>query len=180
MHTVILAGGGSRRMGRDKALLPWAGGTLLQSQIDRFAPLGPVAVCLDRPSRFSFSGAAELADPFPGQGPLNGLVSGLRWSGGRAIFLCAVDLPYADPAWATRLYTSLDGYDACLLRSENGPEPLFAAYTPTCLDAAEASLRQGRLRMRGLLDTLRVRYFDAASLPALHNVNTPEDFTALA
>ena len=43
MHTVILAGGGSRRMGRDKALLPWAGGTLLQSQIDRFAPLGPVS-----------------------------------------------------------------------------------------------------------------------------------------
>ena len=52
MTTVILTGGGSRRMGSDKAMLPWQGKTMLQSLIDRYSVLGDVAVSVNRPGRF--------------------------------------------------------------------------------------------------------------------------------
>ena len=51
MLTVILTGGSSRRMGRDKALLPFGDGTLLQTLIDRYAALGPVGVSVDAAGR---------------------------------------------------------------------------------------------------------------------------------
>ena len=182
MHTVILAGGQSRRMGRDKARLPWGGETLLQSLIDRFAPFGPVAVCVDRPGHFGFSGASELCDPYPGQGPLNGVIAGLRWSGGEPVFLCAVDLPFADPTLARTVFDALDGCDVCLLQGDRGPEPLFAAYGPACPEAAETALRQGRRSMRVLLDAVHVRHLDGTTPEArraLRNVNVPEDYAAL-
>ena len=75
MLTVILTGGASRRMGRDKAMLKLGGKTMLQHLIDKYSTLGEVAVSVNERGRFPFAGARELADEFPDMGPLNGLVS---------------------------------------------------------------------------------------------------------
>ena len=103
MLTVILTGGSSRRMGRDKALLPFAGSTLLQTLIDRYSAYGRVCVSVNREGRFSFRGALEITDHYPGQGPLNGIISGFRSTDAEELLLTAVDLPYGDPLLALRL-----------------------------------------------------------------------------
>ena len=116
MLTVILTGGSSRRMGRDKALLPFDTGTLLETLVKRYREAGPVAVSVDRAGRFPVYGARELIDPFPGQGPINGIVAAFRETEAEAILLTAVDLPYGDPALAARLSALRGDSDVCLVR----------------------------------------------------------------
>ena len=186
MLTVILTGGASRRMGRDKAALPWGESTFLQSLIDKYAALGPVAVSVDTPGRFSFQGAAELADRYPGSGPLNGLVSGFSGTGAEELFLTGTDLPLGDPALARRLAEKRGGADACVLRrGAKGVEPLFAVYGRGCLAAARAALEAGERSFLRLLREVTVRYVEAEEIPGfdleriLLNVNTPEDYEKL-
>ena len=186
MLTVILTGGASRRMGRDKALLPFGDTTLLQTLIDRFAALGPVAVSVDRTGRFAFSGARELPDAYPRQGPMNGIVAGFRATDAEALLLTAVDLPYGDPALALRLEALRGEADACLLRrGPKGIEPLFAVYGRACLPVAEDCLQNGRNSVKALLDRAAVRYAAPEELAGFDldrcftNVNTPEDLRYL-
>ena len=186
MLTVILTGGSSRRMGRDKALLPFAGKTLLQTLIDRYAALGPVGVSVDRAGRFPFENAIELPDAFPGQGPMNGVIAGFRETGAEHLLLTAVDLPFGDPALALRLEELRGGADVCLVRrGPKGIEPLFAVYGRGCLETAEACLAENRRSLMALFDRVNVRYVDPEELPGFDpdrvftNVNTPEDYRKL-
>ena len=186
MLTVILTGGSSRRMGRDKALLPYGESTLLQTLIDRYGAYGPVGVSVDRAGRFPFRGALELTDVFPGQGPMNGVVSGFRQTDARELLLTAVDLPYGDAALARRLSELRGGADACVLRrGQKGIEPLFAVYGRSCEAIASDCLREGRRSLLALFDRASVRYVTPEELPdwdlehILTNVNTPEDYRAL-
>ena len=185
MLTVILAGGASRRMGRDKALLPWQGGTMLQSLIDRYAALGPVAVSVNVPGRFAFTGARELTDPYPDQGPLNGIAAAFSETGEDELFLTGTDLPFGCAALAQRLRALRLGADACVLRrGVKGTEPLFAVYGRGCLTPARTLLSQGQRSFRQLFDAVNVRYVLPGELPEfdldriLKNVNTEEEYRA--
>ena len=187
MLSVILTGGKSSRMGRDKAMLPVSGKPMAQLLAERFRAAGfSVAFSVDRAGRFPLEGAEELPDAFPGLGPLNGLYSAFTRTDERAVFFTATDLPGGDPALALRLASLLGDYDACLIRRADGTvETLFGVYSRSCLPAAEKCLCEGRRAMRAALDGLNVRYVDEAELPewdlrrVLRNVNTPEDYDAL-
>lgn len=186
MTTVILTGGSSRRMGRDKAMLPFAGSTLLQTLIDRYAAFGMVGVSVDRAGRFAFLNAAELADAYPGQGPLNGIVSGFRMTDAQELLLTAVDLPYGDPALALRLCEMRADADVCVLRrGVKGIEPLFAVYARSCALVAEDCLRKERRSLLAVFDRVKVRYVAPEELPGFDlariftNVNTPQDYQML-
>lgn len=185
MLTVILAGGASRRMGRDKATLPYRGSTLLQYQIDRYRPLGAVAVSVARAGTYPFAGAMELVDRYPDAGPLNGILSGFS-TGASELLLTAVDLPFADPSLALRLAALRGAADICVLRrGTKGVEPLFAVYGQGCAAAAEACLRAEKRAMIDLFARCSVRYVLPEELPefnldrCLRNVNTPEDYALL-
>lgn len=186
MLTVILSGGASRRMGRDKALLPYGGTTMLQHLIDKYAVLGEVAVSVNEAGRFPLRGALELTDPFPGEGPLNGIVAAFSQTDAAEIFLTATDLPCGEPAAARRLAALRGAADACVLRGADGrDEPLFAVYGRSCAPAAQACLASGKRSFKALFEQLDVRYVNFDRLGAagvsrmLTNVNTPEEYAAL-
>ncbi len=184
MLTVILTGGGSRRMGRDKALLPWRGGTMLQSLIDKYSrELGAVAVSVDEPGRFAFRSALELPDPYPGMGPLNGIVAAFEQTGAETVFLTGTDLPFGEPELVRALEGLMGDADACVIRwGEKGIEPLFALYKRSCVQAARRVLCEGRKSFRELFESVNVRFvlpeelagFDLERM--LSNVNTPDDY----
>ena len=186
MLTVILTGGASRRMGRDKATLEWNGTTMLQSLIDRYAALGPVAVSVDKAGRFSFRGAAELTDRFPGMGPLNGIVSGFESTDEPLLLLTATDLPFGEPALALRLEERVgDAGAAVLQRGAKGMEPLFAVYARKALPEARDCLASGKKSFRDLFERIAVRNVLPEELPGLDlariltNVNTPEEYAGV-
>lgn len=187
MLTVILTGGASRRMGRDKAMLPIGDKTMLQYLIDKYsAALGPVAVSVNTAGRFPFEGAAELPDRYPDMGPLNGLVSAFEETEADCVFMTGTDLPFGEPALAQRLYQLMGDADACIMRrGKKGFEPLFAIYRRKCGAAAAACLAEGRKSVLGFLETVNVRYVDPEEIPEfdlehiLMNVNTAEEYEAL-
>lgn len=184
MLTVILTGGASRRMGRDKALLPVGGRTMLQFLIDKYsAALGPVAVSVNTPGRFPFDGAIELPDRYPDMGPLNGIVSAFEETDAESIFMTGTDLPFGDPELVKRLSALMGDAEACIMRrGKKGFEPLFAIYRRSCGEKAAACLAEGRKSIRDLLESVDVRYVEPEELPGfdleriLMNVNTAEEY----
>lgn len=185
--TVIMAGGLSRRMGRDKGLLPFGGESLLERMIQRWSGVfDAVAVSLDRPGRYGDLGVLELVDLRPGAGPMAGLEAALSGCGTKGVFLTAVDLPFGEPALARRLARESSGADVCLIRRASGrPEPLFALYTTACLPVIRQSLDRGeRALFRGLYPFVHVREIPEQELTGfdldhiLFNMNRPQDWQA--
>lgn len=187
MLTVILTGGASRRMGRDKAMLPYKGKTMLQYLIDKYSVFGPVLVSVNEAGRFPFSGAREAADRYPGLGPLNGLVSGFSAGEEELLFLTGTDLPFGDTGLVEKLLELMGEADACIIRQgKKDFEPLFALYRRSCYAPADACLAAGKKSIRELLDKISVRYVSPEELPdfdlsrILMNVNTMEDYSLIA
>ena len=180
---VILAGGMSRRMGRDKAALPFGEETMLSHLVHTYQPYFDVtAVSLNIPGRFDTAGAMEVVDRRPGEGPMAGLEAAFLDTGADVIFLTGTDLPFGDPALARHLVESLGTHDICLIRSDKGPEPLFAVYSSRCLSAIRKSLEEGRRSMYGVIQQMDTLELPAESLPQfdiariLSNVNDPEEY----
>jgi molybdopterin-guanine dinucleotide biosynthesis protein A len=180
---VILAGGMSRRMGRDKAQLPFFGETMLARLVRIYQPCFDVtAVSVNRPGRFDTYGALEVVDRRPGDGPMAGLEAAFLDTGADVIFLTGTDLPFGDPALAQRLLEKRGAHDACVIRSAKGLEPLFAVYAAPCLEAAQRCLDQGRRSMFQVLRQVDALELTAQDLPGfdlervLRNVNDPEEY----
>lgn len=180
---VILAGGMSRRMGRDKAALPFGEETMLSRLVRTYSPhFDLTAVSVNAAGRFDTCGALEVVDRRPGDGPLAGLEAAFLDTGADLIFLTATDLPFGDPALARRLMDRRGNHDICLIRRPQGLEPLFALYTASCLEAARACLAEGRRSMFNLLKRMNTLEIPEEELPGfnlghiLRNVNDPDEY----
>ena len=182
---ILLAGGRSSRMGRDKLMLPQNGATVLERAVERFSRVfDRVCVSVDRPGRYPQIGADHVADVYQDCGPLSGIHAGLRACGPDGAFFAAADLPFSDPDLAVRLIEACP--EDCLICVAAGPdgrpEPLFGYYRTAAADAAEELLKSGDYRIRGLFARCPTRIMDIGageSGLAFANVNTPEEYAAL-
>ncbi len=183
MTAVILAGGKSRRMGRDKLRLSLSGETMLARAVRRFGEaFDRVVVSVGEKGTDDVVSAEWVADVFPGCGPMAGLHAALRYCG-EDVFLTAADMPFADPAAARLIAEKCGDADACIMTDESGrPEPLFSFYRIAALPWAEKALREGRRSMRELFADLRIRTVGPDSLGGLWsdrllvNVNDPAEY----
>ena len=185
MTAVILAGGQSRRMGRDKLRLTVEGEGLLERTVRRFSAEFPrVLVSTASPERYPELGDIRVFDRYPGAGPLSGLHAALT-AAGEDVFLIGGDMPYADPEQAKKLIALCGDCDACVLTDPEGRwEPLFGYYRYSVLETAEKLLENGQNRMAGLLSALKLREVRLAELGEgagnlLRNLNKPEDYEKL-
>ncbi len=186
MTAVILAGGKSRRMGRDKLLLPLEGERLLDRAVRRYGEVfSRVLVSVSGPERYPELGEARVFDLYPGSGPLAGLHAGLL-AAGEDVFLTGADMPFSSPEKALRLISLCAGKEAGVLTDADGRwEPLFGFYRRSLLPRAEALLAQGQRRMASLLAGADLREVslgelgEGADSRLLLNVNNPEDYEKL-
>ncbi len=143
---VLLAGGQSRRMGRDKALLPLPDGRLLwQRQLALLKELEPSAVFLAGPPRPGFPASLrQIDDETPGLGPLGGIVAALRATSAPLLVVLAVDLPAMTAGFLRTLLAEATARTGVVPRQpETGfYEPLAAVYPTSCLPLAEQTLQQ--------------------------------------
>lgn len=195
---VILAGGQSRRMGRDKALMPLAGRTLIERVMDALMPVcDELLLITNTPDKYAQFGLRMVPDAVPGTGSLGGLYSGLAAMRGDCAIAVACDMPFLNTAllrYCVELSADADAVVPDLSETTQAIgdkakakqldlHPLHAVYRRTCLAPIEAQLQAGDLRMIGFLSKVRVRYVRRADLirfdPDLHsffNVNTPAEW----
>jgi molybdopterin-guanine dinucleotide biosynthesis protein A len=179
----ILAGGASRRMGADKALVELGGRTLIEHVAAALAPVvGRLEVVGGEASGRARLGLETVPDRWPGQGALGGVGTALARARGERALVVACDLPFVSSPLLGYLAGLVDPADLTLCRTAAGPQPLCAVYRRSCLGAVERLVRAGRLRMGGLLAEVTVRVVAEEELvrvglsPArLANLNTPEE-----
>lgn len=189
LTAVILAGGQSRRMGRDKALLrlPTGGPTLIERVVlAARAVTDDVVVVAEEAERLPPMPVRAVPDAIAGAGPLAGLIAG--WTAARypAILALACDLPYLSIPLLRWMVTRPRTWDALvpLLPNERGKtgwEPLHALYTRACLVPMRAALERGDRQATAFFPAVQVqpltadamRPYDRA-LRSTHSVNTPE------
>jgi len=181
----ILAGGESRRMGTDKAMLRFGGVTLLERAARNAQSTGlPVLVAgRARPDGWPMPDVHFVPDAAPGHGPLGGLETALRRAGG-PVLAVACDMPLLTPdalRWLCDLATVGAGEHGLAVVHDVQWEPLFSVYAPTCLPLIEKRLAAGRLSLRGLIEAGGFARTDAPAWIAsqLMNINTPEDLARL-
>jgi molybdopterin-guanine dinucleotide biosynthesis protein A len=184
---VILAGGQSRRMGRDKAWLPVKGQPLLLRQIDLVRQLAPMEVFISgRPDTdYTPLKYPVLHDCFADAGPLAGIERALTAASAPLLLVVAVDLPCMTASLLQQLGANcLDG--AGVIPRVNGRvEPLAAFYPTTAQSLAESLLRNSRYYVTAFAEhCLQARLANFYDLSTSHaesftNLNTPMDGTAL-
>lgn len=187
---VVLAGGQSRRMGVDKALLclPGGGPTLVERVVAaaRAAGAADVIVVAGDAGRLPPMDARTVPDAVAGTGPLAGLAAGLETARYDTTLALACDLPYLSvPLLRWMTAQPREEWDALVpfLPSEDGKpgwEPLHALYVRACLAPICAALARGERAMTAFYPAVRVRPLTAANLsrydPDLRSpcsVNTP-------
>jgi molybdenum cofactor guanylyltransferase len=175
---LILAGGGSRRMGRPKALLPVKGTTLIEWLAARLAPafsdlLISARAEADIPPGLRHRVVLDLRDD---AGPLAGIEAGLTACPTSALVAVACDMPWVSPGLCRRLVVASAGHDAAVPRLEGGPEPTCAAYAMSALTVISAALDGGRHRAREVLSGLDVAWLDGEDAGEFDNINRPADY----
>lgn len=180
-----VAGGRSRRMGRDKALLPWGTGTLLDHTLARLREAcGDVRILCGPEPRYADRGVPEYVDEVADAGALGGVLTGLSRIGDATsgLFL-AVDLPHVPVALLRHLLALVADFDAVVPVSAAGPEPLAAVYASSCLEPIRTRLARAEFKMTCFWPDVRVREVCVPELqafgdPALlfRNLNTPDDY----
>ena len=189
---IVLCGGASRRMGRDKALLPWGDRTLLAHVAGRAAEAVDEVVLVAREGQPVSDWFGPFPPPFPiardpadGLGPLAGLAAGLAAVAAERAFLVSCDMPFLRPALVRRLFELAEGHDIAVPEIDGFAMVTSAVYSKAALPVARDLVADGRLRPRFLLDALKTRIVTAAELrgadpdlASFRNCNTPEEYAA--
>jgi len=184
----VLAGGKSSRMGQDKALMRFGDTHLVARAAELLTPFVTTVTILGPPDRYRSLNLPVIADLWPDEGPLAAVCTGLLTSDTDWNIFLACDLPLVSAkfiellihrAWSTRL-------DAVVPRTEDGWQPLSAAYRARCRETFMRGLHSDRRSIIGRLSEIPV---DVITLDEMVraglsdeefvNVNTPEEWARL-
>jgi molybdenum cofactor guanylyltransferase len=182
IHGLLLTGGHSRRMQRDKATLEYNGQTQLQRALVLLQPL--VARCFlsvreDQRQDPLRAAAEHIVDRVPDLGPLGGIHAALHAQPAAAWLVLAVDLPFLDAATLQQLIAAREPQRlGTAFRSsfDGKPEPLCALWEPASRVAVDAWIAAGRKCPREFMSTHDVALLTLRNPRALDNINTSAEY----
>ena len=185
---IVLAGGKSSRMGRDKARIDWKGAPLIQSVIGSLSSLN-ISVCIvaEMEADYGIAGARTVSDLTPGEGPIGGVITGLSKVQEGWHIVVACDMPFLIPELFDLLLQEAGAnscFDVIAPMVAGGIEPLCALYHTSALPGLRAFFDTGDRSAKRALKYLRVcevgedrlRMIDP-NLVSFTNINTPEDLS---
>jgi molybdopterin-guanine dinucleotide biosynthesis protein A len=184
---VIMAGGTSQRLGRNKALERIGGKALIERVMDSLVPLTTeVLVVVAQPEQAAAlllpPWVRVVSDRYPGRGSLGGIFSGLQASAEPWSLVVACDMPFLNRELLRYLIGESSNVDAVVPCLGGQPEPLHALYSKACLAPMQRMLRAGQLKIAPLFEAVRVRYVDEAAIDRIDprhlsffNINTQAD-----
>lgn len=186
LSVIVLAGGHSRRLGRDKALLPWRGRTLIEYLAGRLQKFSDDVLVITGPEiRYTdILNVPIFADELKDAGPLGGLYTGLKHARYSYSLVVACDMPFVGRTVLELLKSNVDSsVQAVVPCIENHRVPTLAIYHKDCLSIIEKLHKQGRLALQALLDSVSLKIISEEELrsvdPTLRsfvNINTKADW----
>ena len=174
---VILAGGRGRRIGGAKATVQLRGRPLISYPLAALsAALEDVAVLVKPDTQLpSLPGVTVWVEPDVPRHPLLGIVRALGMAEGRAVLVCALDLPFVTPPLVRRLVDACAGGAAAALACAAGEaQPLLGCYLPQATAPLAEAMRRGE-PAREAAAALAPTLVEVSDPQELFNVNAPED-----
>jgi molybdopterin-guanine dinucleotide biosynthesis protein A len=182
---LVLAGGRSERMGRDKTRIVLEGRTLLERAVTTVRAAGGAPLVLGtRRETGGLEGARFEDEAAAGRGrigPLNAIGHGLAVAGTPIVVSLACDLPLVPAGFLRFLAAEASRWAAVVPRAAGEMQVLAAAYTVACLEAIDRRLAAGERSVHGFLQDVQARILEGDELSPFGgediflNVNTPED-----
>ena len=185
MTAIVLAGGRSRRLGRNKAIELFGGKPLIQHVIDSVSQLDDdiVVVAAPKSQLPKLDPRVRIVnDCYPLGGALVGILTGLKASRSKYSLAVACDMPFLNNDLIRYLMSVSRGFDAIIPRIGKMIEPLHAVYSRNCIDAIQAQIESGNLKISAALDKANVRYVERDEIErydpkhlSFININSEED-----
>ena len=180
----ILAGGRSRRMGTNKALLPLGGRRLVDRAIDLLSPHVEDVFVVGPPEVFPFLHVPVRPDEIRQAGPLGGILTGLRHARFEKSLVLGVDLPFLTGEVLDRVLKAAGSPDAdvTIPRYHDTQETLCGVYSRHCITLIEGMLMAGHKSVLELLGRVRIQvleeevFQDLLATDPFFNINTREHY----
>jgi molybdopterin-guanine dinucleotide biosynthesis protein A len=176
---IVLCGGRSTRMGRDKGALPFGADTMLEHITRVLRPLTDRVIVVGRRDQ----SASTVHDAVEDHGPLEGIAAGLASSTTDLNLVVACDMPLIKPAVLERMVDQIGDNDVCVAIVDGHASVLCGVYRSRIAPEARALLDAGQRRVNALLDRVQTKRVDAAvfrdidpDLETFTSVDTPEAY----
>jgi molybdenum cofactor guanylyltransferase len=176
----ILTGGESRRMGRDKALLPYGEGVLVQHLARIAAEVADPVALVGAPERYMGLGLEALGERYAGCGPLSGIEAALALGRSEWNLILACDTVGVTPEALRALWAGAGPGGAAVVAAMGAGQranPLCAFWHVRALPWVRAALEAGRYRVRDVAEEAGCLVVAAGADVA--NINTPGEWAAV-
>jgi molybdopterin-guanine dinucleotide biosynthesis protein A len=174
---ILLAGGRSTRMGRDKRHMDVGGISLLENAYHRLSELFAQVLISVRKPEILIPGARHVPDAYGDNGPLGAVVSAMETANHEMIFVMACDIPHPPGNFIQDIMSRVGAYDVVVpVDNEGRYETLFAVYRRGILPELHTLLNAGEKRIRMVYPLVNTLELKIPPDVVLRNLNTPEDY----
>ncbi|HUU19702.1 MAG TPA: NTP transferase domain-containing protein [Sedimentisphaerales bacterium] len=187
---IIMAGGGSSRMGTDKSMLPIKGQSMIEAICEQLrGSFDQILISANEVDKFAFLGFEVVPDKVPEQGPLMGIASALEASANELNFVIACDIPKINLSCVNRMLTEAVESQADIVipttrkrevsktkKRDTRYEPLFAIYRKSALEVINKALSSGKRKITDVFTLCTVKYIELDDTNWLVNLNTMADY----
>ncbi len=182
---IILSGGKSSRMGKEKGLCWLKGKPLIEYSFDHLKNFCDSIIISSNSNEYEYLGCQIVKDEVQDIGPAGGIYSCLRASGNDENFIVSCDMPMITGDLIQYLLSQKKDFDALIPLFNGFPEPLCAFYRQSCIPVFKKSIDLGKYKIQDIIKGVNagfvpVKPTDPFYSPLLFtNVNAPGDITDL-
>lgn len=180
---IILAGGKSKRMGTNKALLKVDGLTIIERIVEELRKIiSDIIIVTNHFEDYQFLNLPMVEDKIKGKGPLAGIQAGLAESKNEKNLIVACDMPFISTELGAFLLQILNEYEAAVPEVSGMLHPLYAAYRKETLEAVNRAIADENLKIRHFLKMVNAKIVKENDFPFtlnekfLYNMNHPEEY----
>ena len=177
---IVLAGGESRRMGMEKGLVPFQGKPMVAHVLAAAAAWDEHILIVANDPAYRQFGYPVVPDEQQGQGPVAGIITGLKHSHHEQNLVVSCDIPNIHPDVLALLAAKAEGNKVVILQAQGRIHPLIGIYSKACLPHFEACLGSGERKLRNVIAAMSPLVLDLdQEMPGydpawLENFNTME------